>query len=440
MPSFVALSWNQITRQARVTFAALSIRNYRYFFIGQSISLCGTWMQTMAQGWLVLELTGSATQVGLVVAAQFLPLLIVTPFGGAIADSWDKRRVFFWTQMTIMMLALGLGLLVVLDISQLWMVYVFALGLGCANAIANPTRQAFVAELVDSHHLKNAVTLHAIANNAARAVGPSIAAVLIAVFGIGFCFLANAATTIGILYMLSKMRESEFYRANFKKSTAHPIRQLREGFDYARKHVIIRDILLMIVVIGTLTYEFQTTLPVFAKVVFGGDATSYAHLWIAFGIGSVVGGLVAAGQKQAAPAYIVRAAIIFGASIIVAALMPTLQLATIALFIVGYFSITFLSNANTTIQLECEPHMRGRVMALWTMALLGSTPIGSAIVGFLADEWGARWGLIVGGIAALGAGLVAVLSKLDSERILAIPVALKASIFAVDVQEEQKFK
>ena len=135
-----------------------------------------------------------------------------------------------------------------------------------------------------------------------------------------------------------------------------------------------------------------------------------------------------------------RAAIIFGASIIVAALMPTLQLATIALFIVGYFSITFLSNANTTIQLECEPHMRGRVMALWTMALLGSTPIGSAIVGFLADEWGARWGLIVGGIAALGAGLVAVLSKLDSERILAIPVALKASIFAVDVQEEQKFK
>jgi len=429
-----------LVARTRVTFAALSIRNYRYFFIGQSISLSGTWMQTVAQGWLVLQLTGSATQVGLVVAAQFLPLLFVTPFGGAIADSWDKRKVFYWTQMATMFLALGLGLLVVFDVAQLWMVYVFAIGLGCANAIANPTRQAFVSELVDHHHLKNAVTLHAIANNLARAVGPSIAAALIAAWGIGFCFLANAVSTIGILYMLKQMRESEFIRGDVKPPRGNPLQQLREGFNYARKQPIIRDILLMIVVIGTLTYEFQTTLPVFAKEVFNADATGYAHLWIAFGIGSVIGGLVAAGKKRAAPAYIVRASLIFGTSVVVAALMPTLELATLAMVAVGYFSITFLSNANTTIQLEADPSMRGRVMALWTMALLGSTPLGSAIVGLLSDEWGARWGLIVGGLAALGCGLIAILSKLDSERLLSIPAALKESIFNVDVQEEQKFK
>ncbi len=433
-------SWQQLIARMRVTFVALAIPNYRYFFIGQSISLSGTWMQTMAQGWLVLQLTGSATQVGLVVAAQFLPLLFVTPFGGAIADRLDKRRVFFWTQIAVMLFALGLGLIVVFDLTQPWMIYFFAVGLGCANAIANPTRQAFVAELVDGRHLKNAVTLHAIANNLARAVGPSIAAVLIAAFGIGFCFLANAASTIGILYMLSKMRESELHKHYVKTKHANPLRQLHEAFTYARKQPIIRDILLMIVVIGTLTYEFQTTLPVFAKVVFDSDATGYSHLWIAFGIGSVVGGLVAAGQRRVAPAYIVRASILLGLSIIVAGLMPTLQLATLAMFVVGYFSITFLANANTTIQLECEAGMRGRVMALWTMAMMGSTPLGSAIVGFLSDEWGARWGLIVGGLAALIAGIIAMLSKLDSERLLAIPAALKASIFVVDVQEEQKFK
>ncbi|HEY4520816.1 MAG TPA: MFS transporter [Candidatus Paceibacterota bacterium] len=440
MRTLALYSWRQILARARVTFTALSIRNYRLFFIGQSISLSGTWMQTLAQGWLVLQLTGSATQVGLVVAAQFLPLLFVTPFGGAIADSRDKRRVFYWTQIATMLLALGLGLLVVFDYTQLWMVYVFAIGLGCANAIANPTRQAFVSELVDDRHLKNAVTLHAIANNLARAVGPSIAAVLIAAWGIGFCFLANAASTVAILYMLSLMREKELRRTPKKKGHANPFKQLREGFTYARKQPIIRDILLMILVIGTLTYEFQTTLPVFAKVIFESDATGYAHLWVAFGIGSVVGGLVAAGQKRVAPAYIVRAALLFGISVIIAALMPSLQLATLMMFVVGYFSITFLSNAHTTIQLEADPAMRGRVMALWTMAMLGSTPIGSAIVGFLADEWGARWGLIVGGLAALACGLVAVLSKLDSERLLSIPAALKASIFAVDVEEEQKFK
>ncbi|HEY4526688.1 MAG TPA: MFS transporter [Candidatus Paceibacterota bacterium] len=440
MRTIAAHSWTHIRRRAKVTFAALSIRNYRLFFIGQSISLSGTWMQTLAQGWLVLQLTGSATQVGLVVAAQFLPLLFVTPFGGTMADSWDKRRIFYWTQIATMLLALGLGLLVVFDYTQLWMVYVFAIGLGCANAIANPTRQAFVSELVDDRHLKNAVTLHAIANNLARAVGPTIAAVLIAAWGIGFCFLANAASTIAILYTLSLMREKELHRTPKKKGHANPLKQLREGFNYARKQPIIRDILLMILVIGTLTYEFQTTLPVFAKVIFESDATGYAHLWVAFGIGSVVGGLVAAGQKRVAPAYIVRASLLFGISVIVAGLMPNLQLATLAMFVVGYFSITFLSNAHTTIQLEAEPSMRGRVMALWTMAMLGSTPLGSAIVGFLADEWGARWGLIVGGLAALACGLIAVLSKLDSERILAIPAALKASIFSVGVEEEQKFK
>src|SRR3989338_1833698 len=192
-------------QRARSTFSSLSIRNYRLYFIGQGISISGTWMQTVAQGWLVLQLTGSGTQVGFVVAVQFLPLLFVTPIGGIIADRFPKRRVLLITQSLFTVVQLCLGLVVVFNVVELWMVYVLALLFGLINAVDNPTRQAFVSELVDRKLIKNAITLNATENNLGRALGPSIGAIVIATLGIGFCFLANAVSTLAVIYSLSRM-------------------------------------------------------------------------------------------------------------------------------------------------------------------------------------------------------------------------------------------
>ncbi|HEY4487805.1 MAG TPA: MFS transporter [Candidatus Paceibacterota bacterium] len=423
----------------RSTFAALAIRNYRLFFIGQGISLSGTWMQTIAQGWLVLQLTGSGTQVGFVVAAQFLPLLFVTPFGGMIADSFPKRRVLLITQAAFSAVQLTLGLVVIFGVVELWMIYVLAILFGLINAVDNPTRQAFVSELVDRDHVGNAITLNAVENNLARAAGPSIGAILIATVGIGFCFIANAFSTLAAITALLMMNTRKLHTEH-SAARAHPVKQLREAWEYVRKTPLIRDILIMAVIIGTFAYEFPISLPILAKFAFGSDASSYSQLWVAFGLGSVAGGLLAAGRKKASVRYLIRAAILFGLCMILVSAMPTLQLAVLGMLLVGFFSIHFTSLANTMLQLEAEPRMRGRVMSLWTMAMLGSTPIGGPIIGFIAENLGARFGIAAGGLAALLVGIFAIAPKLRRERILAIPAQLKASIFAVDVQEEQKLK
>ena len=439
MHAFSLHTWQQFKQRTRTTFAALSNRNYRIFFIGQGISLSGTWMQTVAQGWLVLQITGSGTQVGFVVAAQFLPLLLVTPIGGMIADFFPKRRVLIATQAAFTLVQLTLGLVVIFGVVELWMVYVLAVIFGVINAVDNPTRQAFVSELVDRDTLRNAVTLNATENNLARAVGPSIGAIVIATVGIGFCFIANAFSTLAVIIALSMMRTKSLH---FEHSAArsHPLKQLRQGWDYARKTPLIRDILIMAVIIGTFAYEFQISLPILAKFAFGSDASSYSQLWVAFGLGSVVGGLLAAGRKRASVQHLIRSAVLFGVSMLIVSSMPTLQFAVLGMLLVGFFSIQFTSLANTMLQLESEGAMRGRVMSLWTMAMLGSTPIGGPIIGYIAELLGARWGLAAGGCAALLAGIFAIAPKFRAKRLVAIPAALKASIFAVDVREEQKFK
>ncbi len=424
--------------RSRVTFAALSIRNYRLFFIGQGISLSGSWMQTVAQGWLVLQLTGSATQVGLVVAMQFLPLLFVTPFGGMLADRFPKRRVLFITQTCFIVVQLSLGLVVVFGLVQLWMVYTLALVFGLINAVDNPTRQAFVSELVDRKYVRNAVTLNATENNLARAVGPSIGAIVIATLGMGFCFLANAASTLAVIFAL--------YRMNTRSLRASPPRALRplqnitEAWSYVRKTSLLREILLMAVIIGTFSYEFQISLPTLAKLAFTADASSYSRLWVAFGLGSVAGGLLAAGRKTASVAILVRSAVLFGISMLATAIMPTLNFAVLGMLLVGFFSISFTSLANTMLQLGASDEYRGRVMSLWTMAMLGSTPIGGPIIGGISEQFGALWALAVGGIAALCAGFFTIAPKFQSERLLAIPAAIKTSIFRTGVEEEAKLR
>ncbi len=429
----------RFSRRTKNTFASLSVRNYRLFFTGQAFSTCGTWMQTVAQGWLVLQLTGSGTQVGFVVALQFLPLLLITPFGGMIADRFPKRRVLLITQSLFFLQQLTLGLVVLSGVVEMWMIYMLALSFGLVNSVDNPTRQAFVSELVDRDRVKNAVALNATQNNLSRAIGPSIGAVLIATVGIGFCFLANAFSTVAVivaLVMLDPRRLNTYH----SEARLHPFKQLAEAWSYVRKNRLIWDILIMATVIGTFAWEFQISLPILAKFAFGTDASAYSRLWVALGIGSVIGGLLAAGRKKVALHHLVGSAILFGVSMLIVSVMPTLEWAVVGMLLVGFFSINFTSLANTMLQLEAEPAMRGRVMSLWTMAMLGSTPIGGPIVGFVAESLGGRWGIGIGGIAALAAGLFAIRALRTHDHLEIVPREVRTTDLEVETEEEAKFK
>jgi MFS family permease len=398
----------------RRTISSLSVRNFRLYFLGQTVSLSGTWMQGVAQAWLVLKLTGSGTALGLVIALQFLPLLLFGPFGGVITDRFDKRRLLYVTQAAAASLALTLGILVSTDLIRLWMVYALAAGLGCVHAVDNPTRQTFVLEMVGAEELPNAVTLNSVIVNLARVVGPAIAGVLIGTVGLGPCFLINAASYLAVVVALARMQVHELQRATPQPRTGG---QLREGLRYVRSTPTLMAPLLMMAVIGTLAYEFQVILPLMAKFTFQGDAGTYGLMTSSMGGGAVIGGLYAASRPPRAPATLSLLALVFGALLVAASLAPTLPLELAALVLVGAVSITFIASGNTTIQLAARPEMRGRVMALWSVALLGSTPVGGPIVGWVGQHFGPRFGLGLGAAAALLAGALAypVLARIDSD-------------------------
>jgi len=382
----------------RSTFSSLAIRNYRLYFIGQSISLTGTWMQTVALGWLVLVMTGSGSHLGITVALQFVPILFLGPWGGTVVDRLDTRKILYWTQVSGGVIAGLLSIVVFTGLVQLWMIYVCSLLLGLTRVFDNPARQIFASEMVGEEHLKNAISLNSTANNLARAVGPSIGGIIIAVFGIAFCFLFNAFSYIATIYMLYMM-DADALR------TVQPSPEKRgrliEGFRYVRSHHLIRTTLIMMAVIGTFAYEFQVSLPILAQQTFHGTAPDYAALMTAFGIGSVIGGLFAAGRRDIGPKQFALFMFIFGLSMLGVGFSPSLHVAIIGMAVVGFFSIQVLSNANTMIQLASAEEMRGRVMALWSVAMIGSTPIGGPIVGFIGEYFGARWGLAIGGVAAI---------------------------------------
>lgn len=380
------------------TFSSLSIRNYRLYFIGQGISQCGTWMQTIALGWLVLTLTGSGTQLGLVIALQFLPLLFASPWGGIVVDRFNKRRILYWTQSIRAVLSGAVALLVLTGSIELWMVYVFAFSVGFIAVIDNPARQTFISDIVGNEHIKNAVSLNSTMVNLARAIGPTIGGVLIAGVGIGFCFLVDALSFVAVLFMLTRMRG-----ADVDRTPVIPKERPRflDGLRYIRSMPLIASILIMMAVIGMFAYEFATSLPILAQQTFMGNATAYAALTASFGVGSAIGGLYAAGRQRISPRHLIFFATFFGLSMLLASLMPTLSLTMLALALVGFFSINMTSLANTTIQLESRSDMRGRVLSFWNMAIFGSTPIGSPIVGWVGEHIGARWSLGIGGLATV---------------------------------------
>jgi MFS family permease len=390
-----------VTRRA-ATFAALSNLNFRRFFYGQAVSMIGTWMQSVAQSWLVLELTGSGTALGLVIALQTIPVLLGAPYAGLIADRVDKRRLLVGTQTAMGILALVLGVLTVTGSVKLWMVYVLAVALGAANAVDNPTRQAFVLEMVGPTHLRNAVTLNSVLVNAARAIGPAVAGILIATVGVGICFLVNAGTFVAVIAALATLN-----RSALRPSPPAPRErgQLREGFAYVRRTPSLVVPLGMMAVIGMLAYEFQVVLPVVARSTFHGGAQAYGFLTAAMGLGAVIGGLGVASRSFLGTRALVLSAAIFGGVILLAAAAPNLVLACVAMTLVGAGSVGFLAIGNATLQLSASPMMRGRVMALWAVAFLGSTPIGGPIAGYVSQHFGGRAGLLLGGVSCLVAAV-----------------------------------
>ena len=397
----------QLAKWGRGTFASLWVRNYRLYFIGQTISQSGTFMQQVAQAWLVLKLTNSGTALGLIAALQNLPVLLFAPLGGILADRFSKRTLLLVTQTAFGFLALLLGALVISGLVRLWMVAALAFCFGIINCIDNPTRQSFVVEMVGEPQLRNAVSLNSTMMNLSRIIGPAVAGAVIAAVGMAPCFVLNGLSYGAVIITLIIMQAGQLHpavRANSGRG------QIAEGFRYAFSTPILRDILVIMAIIGTLTYEFQVSLPLLAEFTFQGNASSYALLTSALGIGAVIGGIVTASRKSTSFKTLVVAALLFGLAALVVAFMPTLELAVAAVVLLGFCSIYFSATGNTTLQLASNPEMRGRVMALWSMAVLGSTTLGGPIIGFIGQHIGARWGLATGGVAAVAAAAYGLLA------------------------------
>jgi MFS family permease len=392
----------RVKRAGRATFAALAVPNYRRYYGGQSISLIGTWMQMTAQSWLVFTLTHSSTMLGVIVALQTLPVLVLGPYGGVIADRVDKRRLMIALQSVMGVQALVLGLLTVTGSVRVWEIGVLAALLGLNNAFENPSRQSFMMELVGPEHLRNAVSLNSVLVNVARSIGPAIAGILIPTVGTGVCFLVNAASFVAVVASLATLDRSRLSPATPTKRARG---QLREGLAYVRSTPALAVPLVMMGLAGCLTYEFQVSLPVMAGRGLGVGATGFGFMTASMGLGAVAGGLFVAARGQTGLRPLVLAASGFGIAMALATLAPDLAFELIALAVVGAGSIAFMSTGNSTLQLGAAPEMRGRVMSLWFVAFQGSTPIGGPIVGVTMAALGPRAGL---GLGALTAVVVAV--------------------------------
>jgi len=389
------------------TFAALRGPNFRLYISGQAVSLIGTWMQTVAQSWLVLQLTGSATAIGIVLALQTVPMLLLGPYGGVVADRSDKRRLMIGLQTLMGVQALILGLLVVTDTVALWHVYVLAVALGLNQCFENPARQSFMLELVGPEDLRNAVSLQSVLASCSRMIGPAVAGLVIAAGGLGVCFLLNAASFVAVVTSLLRLDVSRLQRS---PAAARAKGQLREGFAYVRSTSDLAVPLLMMALVGCLAFEFQVVLPVLADHTFAAGAGAYGFLTAAMGAGSVVGGLAVATWGRTGTRPLILTSLAFGIAMAVAAAAPNLTTLIVLMVIVGALSVTFTSTTNSSLQLAAAPMMRGRVMALWSVAFLGSTAIGGPIAGWVCEQWGGRAGLLLGAVACLVAAAMGVVA------------------------------
>jgi MFS family permease len=387
--------------------SSLSVPNYRRYFAGQVVSLSGNWMQIVAEMWLVVQLTGSGVSVGLTAALQFLPMLVLGAYGGVVADRYDKRRLLMLTQWLAVVPPLTLFALTLTGGAAVWTVYLLVFLRGLVVAFDNPARQAFVTELVGTERVVNAVSLNSVIVHCARIAGPAAAGGIIALAGVGPCFAINALSFTVMFVALRGMDTGAL-------ATLRPARrergQIRAAVAVVARTPELRTPLALMVLVGTLSFNFQVLLPLFAHHTWHGTATTYALLTSAMGVGSVAGALVAGARGRVSPGLLVAAATLFGLAELAAAAAPSLLAQALVLIPLGAASVTFAAGVNSSLQLAAPEHLRGRVMALYSVVFIGSTPIGAPLVGWLAETQGPRAGLILGGVAALTAAAIAQVS------------------------------
>ncbi|MEO8262914.1 MAG: MFS transporter [Pseudolysinimonas sp.] len=389
-------------------FRSFAVRNYRLWFAGAIVSNVGTWMQRIAQDWLVLtQLTDDdATAVGVTMALQFGPQLLLLPITGLAADRIDRRKLLVITQIAMSLLGFGMAAITLTGVATLWMVYGFALGLGIAAAFDAPARQAFVSELVPTAYLSNAVALNSASFNAARLVGPAVAGLLVALIGVGWVFLINAVTFGAVLLSLMLLRTEGF--TTFTRPPRGP-GQLLGGFRYVRQRPDIVLVLMMIAILGTIGFNFPIFISAMARIQFGEGAGEFGVLSSVIAIGSVTGALLSARRERPRLRTITLAAGGFGASLAAAALMPNTWSFGAALVLVGFAGLTTMTTANAYVQTTTAPAMRGRVMALYLSIFMGGTVLGAPLLGWIADTAGPRWSLGVGAASGfVAAGVAAV--------------------------------
>jgi MFS family permease len=393
----------------RRTFRSLRVRNYRLFFFGQLISLTGTWMQQVGQDWLVLRLTNRALPLGVTLALQFAPMLVLGAWAGVVADRLDKRRLLLATQTAMATLALVLGILTATGSVRLWMVYGLALLLGCATSFDMPTRQAFVSEMVGPDRVTNAVGLNSAVFNSARVVGPAVAGVLIAAVGIAPAFLINAVSYLAVIAGLLAMDPARLHRLPPVDRAGG---QVRAGLRYVWSHPVLRSTIALVAVVGALGLNYRVALPLLARFTFGGSASAYGALASIMAAGAVLGALAAARRGRPSRALLLGSVAVFGLLSFAAAAAPTLLAEAVVLAPLGVASMTMLATANSTLQLAASPEMRGRVMALYGLVFLGSTPLGGVLGGWMAGQFGPRSILVLSGVSSLAAaGLAAALTR-----------------------------
>ena len=376
--------------------------NFRRFFIGQAISVTGTWMQMVAAAWLVLQLTGSGVALGIDTALAFGPILLFGPLGGSLADRYDKRRILLATQVTFGALAFVLWGIVATGVVELWMVYALSFLQGVTTSIDQPTRQSFFAEMVEDRDLPNAVSLNSAVMTGTRIVGPALAGALIAGIGLQWCFFINACSYVAVIVALLSMHADQLRR----QRAPHEAGAIREGLRYAWRTGELRRPLVLMSVLYLFSFNYSVLMPLFAERTFDGDAGTLALLFSVAGVGSLAGALVMASRPRPGERMLALAAIGVGVVTTLVALAPTLHVAVISMLPLGVASIVFFVTANSTLQLTSRPDMRGRVMALYGIVFLGTTPLGAPVAGWIGEHLGPRVAFAGGGLVALATGLI----------------------------------
>jgi MFS family permease len=409
---------------ARRTFLSLrTSRNFRLYLFGQLVSATGTWVNATATAWLVLQLTHSGVALGVNVALLFVPILFLGAWGGVLADRFDKRRILVWTQTSFALVALMMFVVVISDvvIGRVWIVYLLSLAAGVITAIDMPSRQSFYVEMVGQDAVTNAVSLNSAAFTGSRILGPALAGSLIATACIAWPFLFDAVSYVAVIAALLSMRQSEFHA---QKRTTRESGHLKAGLQYVWRTDELRRPLLILAGVFTFSFNFAVLVPLLAERTFGGSASTFAALSALAGFGSFAGAMMMANRAKApSMARLGGYCVAFGLALAAAGVAPTLPLALIAMVPVGFTVMAFMITGNTMLQVNARPETRGRVMALYGVVFLGSTPVGAPIAGWVGEYLGPRAGLVGGGVIALALGVGLLVQRRRAAAVVPIPVA-----------------